>query len=159
MFDYEEIMFPIICVIGVIVSIIAAVAKGKQGADKSRQTRSVEDYVKAKATKQQTDSVKAKSASTGATAMQSATTVGSSIKFSESDHDHFADKVEDYDKIVGSLGEVADEGCIELDGLRLIAHDENYQCEESAQFDLKKVAQAMVYGEILDNPRFKRPFK
>lgn len=69
-------------------------------------------------------------------------------------HAHVGDDAEYYDKIVGSLGEVDDEGCDELDGVRLIAHDIAYDDEEKG-VDYTEVAKAIVIGEIVNNPRFK----
>lgn len=69
-------------------------------------------------------------------------------------HTHVGDDAEYYEKIVGSLGEVDDEGCDELDGVRLIAHDLAYDDEEKG-VDYTEVAKAIVIGEIVNNPRFK----
>lgn len=69
-------------------------------------------------------------------------------------HVHVGDDAEYYDKIVGSLGEVDDEGCDELDGVRLIAHDLAYDDEEKG-VDYTEVAKAIVIGEVVNNPRFK----
>lgn len=69
-------------------------------------------------------------------------------------------KEERYDRIVGSLGEVNDEGCDELDGVRLLEHDEAY-CDEPAHFevnDYNELQQAIVIGEVVNSPRFKRPY-
>ena len=75
-------------------------------------------------------------------------------------HAHVGDQVEQYDQIVGSLGAVSTEGCVEMDGFRLISNDENFDADSGeTNFNLNKVAQAMVLGEILDKPRFKNPYK
>ena len=82
----------------------------------------------------------------------------STVQFSDG-HTHVGSTVEQYDPIEGSLGEVSTEGCVEMDGLRLISNDENFDGESNqTNFNLNKVAQAMVLGEILDNPRFKNPY-
>lgn len=73
------------------------------------------------------------------------------------DHTHAGQEVEHYEKIVGSLGEVSDEGCDELEGVRLIAHDLAYDGEESNR-DYTEVAKIVVLGDVINNPRFKKPF-
>ena len=45
------------------------------------------------------------------------------------EHAHLGEE-EHYEEIVGSLGEVNDEGCIDLDGVRFIAHDVAYDTDE-----------------------------
>ncbi len=68
-------------------------------------------------------------------------------------------EAETYEKIVGSLGNVYDEGCAELDGIRLIMHDGDYDTSKNGRnFDKKKVAQAIVLGDVLGEPRCKRPY-
>ena len=71
-------------------------------------------------------------------------------------HEHLGEE-EHYEEIVGSLGEVNDEGCVDLSGVRFIAHDIAYETEND-RADYSKVAQAMVLGEILNNPRFQKPY-
>ncbi len=71
------------------------------------------------------------------------------------DHTHAGQEVEHYEKIVGSLGEVSDEGCDELEGVRLIAHDLAY---EESNRDYTEVAKIVVLGDVINNPRFKKPF-
>ena len=71
-------------------------------------------------------------------------------------HEHLGEE-EHYDDIVGSLGEVNDEGCEDLSGVRFIAHDMAYEINDE-HADYSKVAQAMVLGEILNNPRFQKPY-
>lgn len=75
-------------------------------------------------------------------------------------HSH-SGKVENYGKIVGSLGEVNDEGCDELDGIRLIEHDEAY-CDDPDHLlpnDTTDLQKAIVVGEVLNAPRFKQPYR
>lgn len=77
-----------------------------------------------------------------------------------STHAH-SGKAEHYEPIVGSLGEVDDEGCDELDGIRLVEHDESY-CDDPdhiAQADMSELQKAIVLGEVLNNPRFVNPYK
>ena len=75
-------------------------------------------------------------------------------------HEHRGGTVENYGKIVGSLGEVNDEGCDELDGIRLIEHDEAY-CDDPDHIlssDPTELERAIVLGEVLNNPRYKQPY-
>ena len=72
------------------------------------------------------------------------------------DHGHTGEE-EHYEEIVGSLGEVNDEGCEDLSGVRFIAHDLAYDTSENGQ-DYTQLAKAMVLGEIINNPRFKSPY-
>lgn len=75
----------------------------------------------------------------------------------DDDHTHIG-KAEHYEKIVGSLGEVNDEGCDELDGVRLVSDDDAYAVtEQIAEYD--KVVEAMVIGEALNHPRWKGRYK
>ena len=70
-------------------------------------------------------------------------------------HTHIGNDEERYDKIVGSLGEVDDEGCEDLNGVRLIAHDEAYEgVVEKQNYD--EIVKAMVLGEAIANPAFKK---
>lgn len=73
------------------------------------------------------------------------------------DHQHLGE-AEHYEKIVGSLGEVSDEGCDELDGVRLVSHDDAYEITSADNGDLLKYAKAMVLGDVLNNPRYKKPY-
>lgn len=73
------------------------------------------------------------------------------------EHEHLGEE-EHYEEIVGSLGEVNDEGCEDLGGVRFIAHDIAYEIVENDNQDYAKIARAMVLGDVLNNPRFKRPY-
>ena len=81
------------------------------------------------------------------------------IVSADGSHSH-SGKEERYDPIVGSLGEVDDEGCDELDGVRLIEHDESYcdDPEHLAAADYSALEQSIVLGEVINAPRFKRPY-
>lgn len=72
-------------------------------------------------------------------------------------HAHLGEE-EHYDDIVGSLGEVNDEGCADLSGVRFVAHDIAYEFGDGEQRNYNKLAQAIVLGEVLNNPRFKSPY-
>ena len=65
---------------------------------------------------------------------------------------------ETYEPIVGSLGAVSDEGCDELNGVRLIATDLMYETEEDGRvYDMDALRKSLILGEILNKPRFKYP--
>lgn len=73
-------------------------------------------------------------------------------------HTHHGE-VETYEPIVGSLGSVGDEGCDELDGVRLIVTDLMYETEDDqTAYDLDAIGKSLVLGEVLNNPRFKHPY-
>ena len=74
------------------------------------------------------------------------------------DHTHVASEEEYYEDIVGSLGEVNDEGCDDLAGVRLIVHDLAYEQSESER-DYTEVAKAIVLGDVISHPRCKNPYK
>ena len=73
------------------------------------------------------------------------------------EHGHSGEE-EHYDEIVGSLGEVNDEGCADLNGVRFIANDIAYEIQSQETPDYDRIAQAMVLGEIINSPRFKSPY-
>ena len=72
------------------------------------------------------------------------------------EHAHLGEE-EHYEEIVGSLGEVNDEGCDDLSGVRFIARDLAYDAEDDER-DYTQLAKAMVLGEIMNSPRFKTPY-
>ena len=72
-------------------------------------------------------------------------------------HEHVGEE-EHYEEIVGSLGEVNDEGCEDLSGVRFIVRDMAYETSDGDQVDYGKLAKAIVLGEVLNNPRFKKPY-
>ena len=74
-------------------------------------------------------------------------------------HEHIGTE-EHYAPIVGSLGGESDEGCPDLDGVRLISNDAAYSGDDGdgVQYNRKKVLQAMILGEVLDTPRFKNHY-
>ena len=75
-------------------------------------------------------------------------------------HEHGHTGVEEhYEEIVGSLGDVNDEGCEDLNGVRFIAHDLAYDVSDSEHHDYTKLARAIVLGEVINSPRFKQPYK
>jgi len=81
---------------------------------------------------------------------------GNAVVANSDGHVHMGSVEERYDAI-GSLGEVHDEGCADLNGVRLIANDIAYSASEQRR-DYSDVAKAMVLGEILDEPRFKKRY-
>ena len=73
-------------------------------------------------------------------------------------HSHYG-TTETYDPIVGSLGAVSDEGCDELNGVRLIATDLTYETDDEGKvYNMDVIRKSLVLGEILNNPRFKTPY-
>ena len=72
-------------------------------------------------------------------------------------HGHVGEE-EHYEEIVGSLGEINDEGCADLSGVRFLAHDMAYEIHTQNDVDYDRLAQAMVLGEIVNAPRFKTPY-
>lgn len=67
--------------------------------------------------------------------------------------------VETYDSTVGSLGSVSDEGCSELDGVRLIVTDLTYETDDHQKaYNLNAIRKSLILGEVLNNPRFKHPY-
>lgn len=73
-------------------------------------------------------------------------------------HEHKGEE-EHYEEIVGSLGDVNDEGCADLDGVRFIEHDAAYEQNDPISRDYASVVRAMVLGEILNDPRFDDPYR
>lgn len=71
-------------------------------------------------------------------------------------HSHKGEE-EHYEEIVGSLGDVNDEGCADLDGVRFISHDVAYDPADGSR-DYSDAARLIVLGEILNTPRFKSPY-
>ena len=92
-------------------------------------------------------------------AQRTATTATTStITFDGGDHTH-GGSAETYDPIVGSLGAVSDEGCDELNGVRLIATDLMYETDDDGKaYDMNAIRKSLVLGEILNHPRFKKPY-
>lgn len=74
------------------------------------------------------------------------------------EHAHVGDE-EHYEEIVGSLGEVNDEGCRDLSGVRFIVHDLAYDTTDDGERDYTELAKAIVIGEIINSPRFRKPHR
>lgn len=83
---------------------------------------------------------------------------GNKAVSTKDNHAHIADEEETYDKIVGSLGDVNDEGCLDLDGVRFIVNDVAYSGQDE-QADYSELLKAMVLGDIFNTPRFKNNFR
>lgn len=83
------------------------------------------------------------------------------LKATNNAHSHAGSKTEKYAKIVGSLGEINDEGCEDLDGVRLIDHDEAY-CDDpdhTISTEPTELECAIVLGEALNTPRYKQMYR
>lgn len=73
---------------------------------------------------------------------------------SASDHKHGGgDAYEEVEPIVGSLGNVSDEGCKELDHIRFITPISYDGDDENVSFDMEKLATAMILGSALSEPK------
>lgn len=59
---------------------------------------------------------------------------------------------EKVEPIVGSLGEVNDEGCAELGGIRYITPI-TIEDDDNKSFDLDRIATAIVLGDVLSHPK------
>ncbi len=94
---------------------------------------------------------------TSSTATPVRSSITPTVSSSIGDHSHVG-QTEQYEEIVGSLGDVSDEGCDELSGIRLIAHDLAYAPEAKDRVDYDRVARAMILGEVLNTPRYKVPY-
>lgn len=75
-----------------------------------------------------------------------------------SEHAHMGEE-EHYEEIVGSLGDINDEGCEDLNGVRFIAHDLAYEANDEGEHDYTELAKAMVLGDIVNTPRFRSPYR
>ena len=73
------------------------------------------------------------------------------------EHGHIGEE-EHYEEIVGSLGEINDEGCADLNGVRFLVTDLSYEIQSQETPDYDRLASAMVLGEIVNTPRFKTPY-
>lgn len=83
---------------------------------------------------------------------------GDKIVADNDGHTHVSGDEETYDKIVGSLGDVNDEGCEDLAGVRFIVNDMAYQ-NQSQSADYSEIAKAIVIGDVINNPRFKHNWR
>lgn len=137
------IVIPIFIILAIVVGMVATVKKMRNSqsethffveTDGNGRTQSQRDYLNSlRVKKSQRD-----------------------IESQDKSHSHKG-VVERYDPIVGSLGESDDEGCNELDGVRLVEHDEAY-CDDDTHSEIKdyyELQKTIVWGEILNEPRFR----
>ena len=156
-FDFVDVLpflfAPLVFVIFFVVCIVVAIKRIKAQSEQKQQYEQRSAEIKSNASERsarQREYLEAKRRELEMRKRQTARNVDAD------DHSH-SGNVEKYDKIVGSLGEVDDEGCEELDGVRLIEHDESY-CDDPdhlAQADLTNLEKAIVLGDVINNPRFK----
>ena len=73
------------------------------------------------------------------------------------EHAHLGEE-EHYEEIVGSLGDVNDEGCEDLNGVRFIAYDVAYDTNVDGEHDYTELAKVMVLGDIINTPRCRAPY-
>lgn len=149
----------------VFVGVFASAAKKRQAEESKqahqRQQRPKEFTDGNGRTQHQRDylnGLRAKQAERKIAAQNNAPQTGSSVNFESQDHSHVSDDEEYYEEIVGSLGDVSDEGCDDLSGVRLIVHDLAYEGEDS-QRDYSEVAKVVVLGDIINSPRFKSNYR
>ncbi len=121
----------------------------KQPTDSSGRTQHQREYLQELRTRQQQRKPKQESTHTH---------VGNTIVSNDDGHSHVGEEEERYDEIVGSLGDTSDEGCADLDGVRLIAHDIAYETEDGSR-DYSEVAKVVVLGDVINNPRFKNRYR
>lgn len=159
-FIFEE-LFPLIIglvFLAVFGGVFASVAKKrKQDASSSAAARRETQPSDGSLTQHQRDYInglRVKQSERKAEQAKKSSAAGISPAFDAGDHTHVSDDEEYYEEIVGSLGEVNDEGCADLSGVRLITHDIAYESED-ARRDYADVAKALVLGEIINTPRFK----
>ena len=74
------------------------------------------------------------------------------------EHAHLGEE-EHYEEIVGSLGEINDEGCEDLNGVRFIVNDMAYDTTDDGGHDYTELAKAIVLGDLINSPRCKTPYK
>lgn len=168
----DEIMSGFGGFIVVVIGIIAIIAKAKKkGFSTSTDTDNDDDGkypfgTHPNATGQLTpeqsrylQNNKRKAAQRNGTPVATTTTATTStIDFHDDGHSH-GGTAETYDPIVGSLGAVSDEGCDELNGVRLIASDLMYETDDEGKtYNMDVIRKSLVLGEILNNPRFKTPY-
>ena len=143
-----EFIIPLLVVIGIISSIVKSAKK----VEVQRKTVSETSSDPTELTEQQrryVESLRSRKSHTTPTVKKPPV---------DESHGHIG-KVEEYDEIVGSLGDINDEGCPSLDGVRLIAEDVAYVTDDGTrQFDAKRLQRAIVLGEVLNSPRFKNPY-
>ena len=145
-----------ISISGVFVGFIA-IAILISAVKRARHQRSQQEYAeKYHAKAQSAQSAKSKQARVASAPKEWSQNVRDKHQIDADRHEHLGEE-EHYEEIVGSLGEVNDEGCEDLSGVRFIAHDMAYEINDE-HADYSKVAQAMVLGEILNQPRFKKPY-
>ena len=155
--DLEAILSLIFTLIVIVVVIALVVEKIKRKGVKTPQQYRDDEFLHPNARGQLTPeqqryilNTKAKSVNT-----KPATT---SVSGMPTQHGHLG-TAETYDPIVGSLGAVSDEGCDELNGVRLIATDLMYQTDDDqVAYDMDAIRKSLILGDILNNPRFKKPY-
>lgn len=159
-------IFPTLIFLTVILVVIFRAQK------KFKEKQHMEEYKRKKAEEEARETASAKSAADERRAKAAemrgvARTFGLMAEDRASKHEkHVADshahghegEEEHYEEIVGSLGEVNDEGCADLSGVRFIASDLAYEIQSQETPDYDRLAQAMVLGEIINSPRFKTPY-
>ena len=145
---FTSLMSGVVCAVFVIVFVVILVKAAQKNKsangvrpDPSADRRTEDPFVKQREKKARTDTNK------------HAAHVADALA-----HNHKGVE-EHYEEIVGSLGDINDEGCSDLDGVRFIEHDAAYEADDARQRDYTQIAKAIVLGEILNDPRFKKPYR
>ena len=154
--DLQAVLRVIVVFVALVIFILSMVKKGQRGGSTPPATNNGDDPFthpndNGKLTPEQQRYI----LNTKAKSINKTTTP--TVAQVQADHAHSGEE-ENYDPIVGSLGAVYDEGCTELDGVRLIATDLMYQTDdEHVAYDMDAIRKSLILGEILNNPRFKKP--
>ena len=153
----------VIIIIGSVIAKASQLAKGNQHMDDYKRKKAEEDAAaiadarkKAEERRRKAAEMRSIAHTFGLDEDETAKKHASHVADSHA-HGHTGDE-EHYEEIVGSLGEVNDEGCADLNGVRFIANDLAYEIQSQDNIDYDRIAQAMVLGEIINSPRFKTPY-
>ena len=153
----------VIIIIGSVIAKASQLAKGNQHMDDYKRKKAEEDAAAIAEARKKAEERRRKAAEMRSIAHtfgldEDETAKKHSAHVADSHaHGHTGDE-EHYEEIVGSLGEVNDEGCADLNGVRFIANDLAYEIQSQDNIDYDRIAQAMVLGEIINSPRFKTPY-
>ena len=153
----------------IIVAVVLAIRKARRNGEKQREQQASEQYrqryaeTSAKSTgisdeqrRRQEELKKRLAQKYGLSDDEQAQKHAKHVEDSH-EHGHLG-REEHYEEIVGSLGEVNDEGCVDLNGVRFLATDLSYELQTQESVDYDRIAQAMVLGDVINNPRFKTPY-
>ncbi len=156
--ELEAFVGIVFFLIVMLIIIGTVIAKAKENAYKNPPQQRDEEFLHPNAKGQLTPTQSRYLENNKRKAAQRNGTTATTSTITFDDHGH-GGSAETYDPIVGSLGAVSDEGCDELNGVRLIATDLMYETEDDGQaYNMDVIRKSLVLGEILNNPRFKKPY-